>query len=99
VPRPVIRLLSGGFARWRGGTLQYRGEYYFLLATLWLYSLAWLTAGVGLVVLWDRIGWPARVLVSAGLLIMSPTLEDLSRSYKKYRKLHAQDVRQRPGER
>jgi hypothetical protein len=69
-----------------------RGEYYLLLAAFWLYSLVWLGAGVWLVVQWERIGWPGRVLFSGGLLIMSPTLEDLCRSYEKYRKLHEQGV-------
>jgi hypothetical protein len=84
----VIRPFAAAVRRWRRGSLLGPGEYYLLLLVFWVYSVLWVGAGIWLVQAWDRIGWLQRVAVSVGLLVVSPTLDDLFRSYAKYRALH-----------
>lgn len=66
-------------------------QYWRRLTLLWVYSLAWIAGIAALATYWRKLPWPVSLILAIILMLGTPALSDMLRSYAQYRQKWERD--------
>jgi len=71
---------------YKGKRLLTRKKYILIQITLWLYTIIWFGVWIYPLFSWHSLKWYFKVILIILLLLIAPSLKDLTQSYKSYKK-------------